>query len=162
MIRFVLLYLFAAVAHIACAQQVSQGEYKSWSEFKPDTTAYLNYNWSIASKYRENERNVPLKTFLDDLELPITAVEFKMYNHVIIGLFIHIEPYEVLLKTPIKQRHGIMARVSMNSYPLAAPYEEKIPELKNRDRMKIERVFIKWKKEYKQILENFECEYVVY
>ncbi|MDE6777917.1 MAG: hypothetical protein K2J51_00365 [Alistipes sp.] len=160
--RIILILLLAAVAHIACAQQVSQGEYKSWSEFKPDTTAYLNYNWSMSSKYRQQHRELPLKTFLDDLELPITTVEFRLCNIVIISMFIYVEPYEQLMKTPIQKRHGIIVRWPATHYPLAAKCEEKIPQLKDRDPMTIARIFVKWKEEYRELIEDFEYEYIVY
>ncbi|MDE5636583.1 MAG: hypothetical protein K2I43_00960, partial [Alistipes sp.] len=115
----------------------------------------------IASKYRENERNVPLKIFLDDLELPITAVTFKIYNHLIVGAIIHVEPYELLVRTPIKKRIGFTLVFSPH-YLLAAPYEEKIPELANRDKTKLEYVLVKWSDEYTKEIENLKYEYILY
>ena len=161
------LFLLFCISGIVCpdycaAQQVSQGEYKSWSEFKPDTTAYLNYNWSRASIYRQQHRNLNLKTFLDDLELPITTVEFRMCNIAILSMFIYVEPYEQLMETPIKKRHGILVSWPDNHVQLAAKCEEKIPQLKDRDPMKVERIFVKWKDEYRELIENFEYEYIVY
>ena len=85
-----------------------------------------------------------------------------MYNHVIIGMAIYVEPYEQIMQTPIKQRHGIVVNGSMASYPLAAPYEDKIPELKNRDKTKIERVFVKWNNEYSKAIENMKYGYILY
>lgn len=143
------------------AQQPVRERYWPWATFQGDTTAYMEANWgrNTSPVYPEGR---PLKEFFKEFELPITAVEFELYDLVVCAMYIYITPYEQLMALPEKQRWKYLISVEVPNYDFAvAKYEEQIPELKNRDRKKLTSIFLPWKPSYAEILGDITYIYVV-
>lgn len=143
------------------AQQPVRTIYRPWRLFWGDTTAYMEANWGRnTSPVYPGGR--PLKEFFKEFELPITAVEFELYDLVICALYIYITPYERLAALPEKQRWKYLISVEVPNYAFAAAkYEEQIPDLKNRNRKKLTSIFLPWKPSYAEILGDITYVYVV-
>ena len=149
------------LASVCPAQQPVRTIYRPWRLFWGDTTAYMEANWgrNTTPVYLEGR---PLKEFFKEFELPITAVEFELYDLVICAMYIYITPYERLAALPEKQRWKHLISVEVPNYAFAAAkYEEQIPELKNRNRKETVNIYLPWKPSYAEILGDITYVYVV-
>lgn len=149
------------LATVSPAQQPVRERYWPWATFQGDTTAYMEANWGrdTTPAYPDGR---PLKEFFKEFELPITAVEFELYDLVVFAMYIYITPYERLAALPEKQRRKYFISIEVPNYVFAvAKYEEQIPELKNRNRKKLTSIFLPWKPSYAEILGDISYVYVV-
>lgn len=161
--KIVLPILLAGIllATASPAQRPVRSIYRPWRLFWGDTTTYMEANWgSNTSPVYPDGR--PLKEFFKEFELPITAVEFELYDLVVFAMYIYITPYERLAALPEKQRRKYFISIEVPNYVFAvAKYEEQIPELKNRNRKKLTSIFLPWKPSYAEILGDITYVYVV-
>ena len=77
------------LASVCPAQQPVRTIYRPWQLFWGDTTAYMEANWgrNTTPAYPDGR---PLKEFFKEFELPITAVEFELYDLVVFAMYIYI------------------------------------------------------------------------
>lgn len=149
------------LATVSPAQQPVRERHWPWATFQGDTTAYMEANWgrNTSPVYPDGR---PLKEFFKEFELPITAVEFELYDLVVFAMYIYVTPYERLAALPKKQRWKYLISVDVLNYAFAAAkYEEQIPELKNRNRNETVSIFLPWKPSYAEILGDISYVYVV-